>query len=226
LPSEEINPEYMINVTNEPVTQRGFWMHEGNKRTHCIAVGYSGGLNYVYDLASGSLLQVWSGNFMDATKMWQGRGEKQLGAPAGFIVSLHGNAELAVLNDDETIWPTSVSNSDYKQLGYQFDANGFPNFDYQIAGSIVSNKFEKATVNRGLTRQISINGSKDLWFKIADGINIQELPDGTFVVNDESYFIDMGNSSLKPKIRKSNGLDELVIKIPSGEQQLEYSIIW
>ena len=46
------------------------------------------------------------------------------------------------------------------------------------------------------------------------------------MVNDESYFIDFGGNSFEPKIRKSDGLDELILKIPSGEQHLEYSIIW
>jgi len=71
LPNDEVNPEYLIALEKEPITQRGFWMHEGQKRTHCIAVGNPQGIHYSYDLESGSLLQVWNGDFMDATKMWQ-----------------------------------------------------------------------------------------------------------------------------------------------------------
>ncbi len=224
LPNEEVNPNYLITVTDETIAQRGFWMHEGEKRTHCIAVGNPQGVHYSYDLESGSLLQVWNGDFMDATKMWQGRGEKQLGVPAGFIVSLHGDPELAFLKDDNAIWPTLTSN--YKQLSYEFERDGFPTFTSEIGGNKVVNKFVPTSTNRGLKREITVNGSNDIWLKVADGSDIQELPDGTFVVNNESYFIDFGDINLNPKIRESDGNDELVVKIPSGKQQLEYSIIW
>lgn len=224
LPSDEVNPKFMITVEDEPISQRGFWMHEGKKRTHCIAVGNPEGIHYTYDLELGTLVQVWDGSFMDATKMWQGRGEKQLGIPAGFIVSLHGDPELASLKNDDALWPTVTSN--YEQLGYEFDSNRKPIFTYQINGSSISNKFIPSTTNRGLKREITINGLNDIWFKVADGSEIEELADGTFMVNDESYFIDLVGNDFKAEIRRSNGIDELLVKIPSGEQQFEYSIIW
>lgn len=226
LPSEEINPDFLIGVADEPITQRGFWMHEGKKRTHCIAVGSPEGIHYAYDLETGSLLQAWNGDFMDATKMWQGRGEKQLGVPAGFIVSFHGDSELALLKNKNDGWPFTISDRAYKQLDYQFGTDGLPIFSYQIEGVKVSNKLIPSNTNRGLKRVVSISGSKDIWFKVADGIEIQELPDGTFIINNESYFVDFENNNIKPVIRKSSDGDELVVKIPSGEQQLVYSIIW
>jgi hypothetical protein len=226
LTTDVINREYVISIDNEPIAQRGFWMHEESKRTHCIAVGNPQGVHYCYDLEVGSLLQVWSGDFMDATQMWQGRGEKQLAVPVGFVVSLHGDPEIADLKEDTAIWPTMNLNRSYKQLGYEFGSGGYPFFSYQIEGSKVSNRFVPSTENRGLKREIIINGENELWFKVADGSVIKELPDGTFVVNNESYFIDFEINNLNPIIRKSNGLDELLVKIPSGEQQLNYSIIW
>ncbi len=226
LPSEQVNPNFMIALEEEPITQRGFWMHEGEKRTHCIAVGNPQGVHYTYDLELGSLLQVWNGDFMDATKMWQGRGEKQLGRPVGFIVSLHGDAEFATLVDEKEAWPTSVSGLNYKQLGYEFDTDGFPIFSYKIDGSTIFNKLVPAIKNRGLKRSITVSAAQGIWFKVADGSEIEELPDGTFMVNDESYFIEFQSDNLEPKIRKLAGIDELVVRIPSGEQQIEYNIIW
>jgi len=114
----------------------------------------------------------------------------------------------------------------YKQLAYEFDANRVPSFSYKISGSTVFSKLIPTTTERGLKREMSISGSDTIWFKLADGKAIEELPDGTFVVNDESYFIDIARSDQKPIIRKSEGADELLVKIPSGEQQLSYSIVW
>jgi len=226
LPTNEVNPKFMIGLEDSPVTQRGFWMHEGKKRTHCIAVGNPEGIHYSYDLESGSLLQAWSGDFMDATKMWQGRGGKQLGVPAGFTVSSHGDPEFADLKDEKAVWPETISNSKYRQLGYEFGKDGFPVFLYEMSGSKVSQKVLPLPDYRGLNREITVSGSKELWFKIADGEEIKELPDGTFVVNEESYFVDFKYGNLKPKVRKTDGTHELVVKIPTGEQQIAYSIIW
>jgi len=45
LPNEEVNPNYIIALKDEPITQRSFWLHEGKKRTHCISVGSPQGIH-------------------------------------------------------------------------------------------------------------------------------------------------------------------------------------
>lgn len=223
----EINTNYLINPSNETVTQRSFWNHRGKKRTHCISVGHPSGINYTYDLETGSLLQAWSGDFMNATKMWQGRGEKQLGEPLGFVVSLHGDPEFAILNENDAIWPKVLSKQNFKQMGYELDTDRSPIFLYQINGASIKTQIFPKISYRGLNREITIKTEKVIWHKVAEGESIAKLPDGTFVVNDESYFIDFDSGSeLKPEVRKNNMKEELVVKIPSGSQQLNYSIIW
>lgn len=226
--SEETEQNFSIKVDKEPVVQRSFWMHDGEKRTHCISVGIPQGVNYTYDLETGSLLQVWGGDFMDATKMWLSRGQKQLGEPIGFIISLHGDPEFDLLENDDTIWSNnSVQNPQFKQQGYEFDSQGIPTFLYQINGSSVTNKLIPLEVERGLKRLITVDGATDLWYKIAEGERINKLSDGTFIINDESYYIDFDASSgLKPFVRNSNGIDELLVKITENKQNFNYNIIW
>ncbi len=226
--NQEIKQDYSIKVDSEPITQRSFWMHEGEKRTHCISVGMPQRIHYTYDLNTGSLLQVWSGDFMDATKMWQGRGEKQLGEPIGFIVSLHGDPEFALLENKDSQWPDHlIENREFRQQGYEFDAQGIPIFLYQINGSNVTNKMVPSNTERSLTRIVTIDGSSGLWYKVADGEHIQKLPDGTFIVNDESYYVEFDkNSNLKPMIRNNGGRDELLVQVPAGTQNINYNIIW
>ncbi len=223
-PSEEI----FVEVLNEPIAQRSFLMHEGRKRTHCISIGHPLGIHYSYDLALGSLLQVWNGDFIDVTQMWHSRGEKQLGVPIGFKVSSHGDQEFTFLGNDKAKWPNSLTpNGDIKQMGYEFDANGIPTFIHKIKGTTITNTFAPSSGERGLVRTISTDGKHDIWHKIGEGEEIKKLPDGTYVINNESFFIDFsGNESLKPVIRDSNGKMELVLKIPAGKQDINYSIIW
>lgn len=217
----------MVFVFEEPIAQRSFLIHEGTKKTHCISVGNPQGIHYSYDLELGSLLQVWDGGFFDASEMWYGRGEKQLGAAAGFIISLHGDSELAQLTDADATWPNAQISNDYRQLGYEFGVDGYPIFSYQIAGSMVTNTLIPLANSRGLHRKITIGKSKDLWLKLADGESIEKLADGSFLINNESYFIDFTDKeNLKPIIRQNGGRDELIVKIGLEEQQIDYSIIW
>lgn len=218
----------LIEVGEEPVTQRGYMMHKGEKRTHCIAVGDSDHINYSYDLSRGTILQVWQGDFLDVTQMWHLRGTNQLAEPKGFSVSFHGDPDFMVLENKETVWPDSIpSNIKFKPLGYEMGDNDLPAFLHQEEGISISNSFVASKEGRGLVRTISIEGNKDIWHKIAEGESIKQLEDGTYIVNDESYFIDFsGNGDLKPIIRQSNGKDELLLKIPAGSGNITYNIIW
>ncbi|RAJ07578.1 3-keto-disaccharide hydrolase [Arenibacter echinorum] len=223
-PAENI----LIQVLNEPTTQRGFMMHNGEKRTHCIAVGTPENINFSYDLSRESILQVWHGDFLDVTQMWHARGINQLAEPKGFSVSFHGDPDFMILENKDIVWPDSIpSNVNYKQLGYEIEDNGLPVFLVQVEGTSISNTFKPSKNGRGLTRTIAIEGNGDIWHKIAEGESIHKLEDGTFIINDESYFIDFSKkNNLTPLVRHSNGKDELLLKIPAGSKNIKYNIIW
>lgn len=225
LPPEDI---MMIEVADEVEMQRSFWMHDGKKRTHVISVGTPQGIHYAYDLFRGALLQVWDGDFFDATEMWLNRGEKQLGVPAGFTISFHGNPEFAFLSKEDAPWPKNVSDTeDFESTGYTLDSAGLPTFNFQKGNTAIADKMTPSKDMRSLSRTISFNGDTALSHKIAEGAHINKLPDGTYIVNEESYFINFpDNAALRPVVRKSNGNDELIVKIPGGEHSVTYSITW
>jgi len=218
----------MVNATEDVTLQRSFWIHKGKKRTHCISVGTPQGIHYAYDLDNAALLQVWNGSFFDATEMWLNRGEKQLGLPAGFTVSFHGDAQFANMPDASGPWPEFASaQEDFKSGGYTLDDAGLPSFHYKIGTTDIIDAFKPSSDMRALERSIRFNGNTGLAHKLAEGNQIEVLPDGTYIVNDESYFIkfaDLGD--LIPRVRQSNGKDELIVNVPSGAHTLNYTIIW
>jgi len=218
----------LVQVKEEPIAQRGYMMHNGEKRTHCIAVGTPEQLHFSYDLSRESILQVWQGDFLDVTQMWHARGINQLAEVKGFSVSFHGDPDFMILEKEDMVWPDSIpSNVNFKQLGYDIEDNGLPVFLLQVKETVIRNSFKPSENGRGLTRTISIKGDEDIWHKIAEGQSIKKLQDGTFIINDESYFIDFsGNGNLVPLVRNSNGMDELLLKIPAGSQNIKYTIIW
>src|SRR5690606_36979137 len=175
--------DILINVGDEPTMQRGFMMHDGEKRTHCIAIGTPEKINFYYDLSRESILKVWEGDFLDVNQMWHSRGTNQLAVPKGFSVAFHGDPDFMILENKDMIWPDSIpSNIKYKQIGYEIRDNGIPVFLHQIEGTSISNTFIPSEKGRGLTRNIAVNGKEDIWHKIAEGESIHVLEDGTFIV--------------------------------------------
>ncbi|TLP81444.1 DUF1080 domain-containing protein [Maribacter sp. ACAM166] len=218
----------MVNVADEAVLQRSFLLFNGVKRTHCISVGTPQGIHFSYDLTNGAVLKVWDGAFFDATEMWLSRGEKQLGVPAGFTVSFHGDPEFVTLAKPDAEWPDFTTEfTDYKFNGYNLDDVGLPTFRYQKGNTNIADKMTPAIGGRSFNRSISFKGATPVAHKIAAGHQIKKLPNGSYIINDESYFINFSDDlSLKPEIRKSNGNNELIVRIPEGEHKLNYKITW
>jgi len=215
-----------VSVKDEAIVQRSFLRHHGEIRTHCISVGTPEGIHYAYDMNLGSLLSVWSGDdFFDATQMWSARGQEQFGRTGLFTMPMYGYSEFALLKDSSTLWVSK--NEHTKFIAYNFDSNGRPIFTNTIEGTTITNELSPVVKNRGINRSITTDGSKELFHKINEGESIKLLDDGTYVINNDSYFVEFSNEdSLKPFIRKSNGKDELLVKVPSGKQTINYTIIW
>ncbi len=218
----------IIEPKDKPVMQRSFVAHNGVKHTHCISVGTPQGVHYSYNLATGSLLKVWDGSFLNTTHMWLSRGYEQLGEPIGFKVSLHGDLEFAKLENENTLWPIPLpENKGFKQLGYELNEDRMPTFSYEIDGTTVTNSFTIPEGNRQLNRTITTSKARDLWYKIAEGESIKTLANQTYIINNESYYIDFSaNKDLTPIVRTVDGKDELIVKIPNGSNTINYSIIW
>ncbi|MGY6648580.1 3-keto-disaccharide hydrolase [Wenyingzhuangia sp. IMCC45574] len=218
----------IIEPENGIRTQRSFVTHNGIARTHCISVGSPDGTHYSYDLATGSLLKVWDGSFLNTTHMWLTRGLKQLGAPIGFNIEMHGDLEFASLENEHAAWPSpDPENKGLQQLGYEFNEKRIPTFSYKIGNTTISNTFLTNKNKREIKKVINVNADKEIWHKLANGKDIKELSNHTYIVNNESYYIDFsGNTSFNPIIRTNNGKQELLVKVPVGVNKIVYKIIW
>ena len=217
-----------LNANNETVMQRSFLIHEDEKRTHCISVGTPEKIHYSYDLAFGSLIQAWGGDFLEVSKMWLARGIQQLGEPLGVPIARHGDPDFAFLKDEKSVWPDSIpTNTKYRQLGYTVDANGTPTFEIALNDAFVKNKFVPSDTLRSLNRIIEVETKNDIWHKLAEGSIIETLPNNSYAIDDKKYFLNFsGNQEYTPVIRKSNNKEELLVKIPQGKQKITYKITW
>jgi hypothetical protein len=188
---------------------------------HAISVGSPSNLHYTYDLEKGAIIQVWRGDFLDATPMWHDRGDG----------SSRPRGSLTVLGDDMLLgkagsasWVTDTTGSGFRQRGYILDESDVPTFQYQAFGSTVTD-YISVVNNQYFERVVKVaNPAKDLVGRVAEGSSIEKVSDGLYAVNNKSYYIRLATKNIKPVIRGANGAQELLVPLQGGE--LKYAILF
>jgi mono/diheme cytochrome c family protein len=191
-----------VVVRDKPEILRTFM--PDNAGTRCVAVGFPGGINTVFDSHQGRLAYAWAGNFLDVKPVWDGRGgnpARLLGtkfytAPAGFpwaITDPSGTPDFDKLAKDPAYGGSLKDGEAFTGVmavrfkGYTTDDAGRPTFKYQLTpddGKTVlavteAPKPGTASVVNGLTRQFSVSGPKGkaVWFHAATSAKEPKLID-------------------------------------------------
>lgn len=193
--------------------------------THAISVGLPGRLAYGYNLSNGALYQVWKGGFLDATPMWNSRGDGSSRA-LGSVIALADRPALALLANAQQAWPDSLpANAAYRPRGYRLDEAGLPTFRYDLYGGTVEDRLATGTSGSILQRRLQtqdVNGS--LYHLAARGKDIVHQ-DGDYYRVDGRYFIRLPEKSpVKAQIRTVDGQQELLLPVTNNE--LLYEIVW
>ena len=179
----------VVTVKNRPEVLRTFLPDGAGSKA--IAVGYPGGVSVAFDAAQCRLGYAWSGNFLDASPVWNNRGgsparllgSKFWSAPAGFPwhvtegKTLPDIARRAVdpthgvpLPDDRFHDGPRLVHFD----GYSLDSTGNPRFRYSLLDAdgkpllTIAEKPEPlpVTIASGLRRRFTVDltGKQSVWF--------------------------------------------------------------
>jgi hypothetical protein len=227
-PDDNPDAPILVSAGDGPKLLRAFIDFKGDRSkrlTHTIGVGEPSKINYVYDLRAGNLVCAWRGEFVDATPMWNDRGDGSF-RPRGAAQYLFMNQPLALLADERAAFPLSGDENEFRGKGYQIDeATGRPVFKYTYKGLEVEDKIVPEDENRILTREVAIKSGtqQGLYFKLAEGNSIQVMPDGSYAVDDKQYYVKVIAPS-NAIIRDSNGKKELVV--PVSGSSIRYSLVW
>jgi hypothetical protein len=217
MPERVPAPLIAVQSTNTPEIVRSFMEHNNKKLTHVVSVGDPHQVHYSYDLLQGGLLQVWKGDFLNATEMWYERGEPQTATALGAAITLAGNCPIY----EPTNTKDSITAYTYK--GYSLDAKGLPTFKYEYKQQKITDHISVLENRNGLTRTITISeATQNGFIRIAQDPSIKSIGNGLYVVGDHRYFI-----SVDPSIRTSieNYLGQQVLLVPASNK-INYSIIW
>ncbi|WP_229203928.1 family 16 glycoside hydrolase [Dyadobacter alkalitolerans] len=220
-----VNDPILISAGTNNVTRSFMDFKKGKEKrqrvVHAVSVGSPTNLHYTYDLDKGAVLQVWRGEFLDATPMWHDRGDGS-SRPRG-SVTLLGN-DMVLGKSAKGKWQADTTGSGYRPKGYVLDDQDVPTFQYQAFGSAVTD-YLSVVNNQYFERIIKVNNpSKDLVARLADGSNIEKVADGLYAVDNKSYYIQLADKSVKPEIRSADGSQELLVPVTNGE--VKYSILF
>ncbi len=142
---------YELTPTDRPILLRTFMPNAG---THTIAVGSPHKIHFAFDAEQVRLAELWKGRFLDAEGTWFVRsappanplGEAQMSLPAG--------PDIAVLESEDSPWPTNAEAAGVKFRGYRIDKQGTPTFLYEVGSLQVSDQIVAAD-HHTLRRTIS-----------------------------------------------------------------------
>jgi hypothetical protein len=228
-----INP-IILEPKTEPVLLRSFEWHRGVKRTTVLSVADPTGVHYSYDLAQGTPFYVWRGPFLETTQMWHDRGEDQISRPVGSVLDLAGAPTVAFLGDASAAWPDSITDErQLKRLGFQLDKAGRPTIRSQVRGVTVEDAIRPDSSGRALRRELRMRApaaaeTSGLHVLLARGKTIARMSDGSYAVDDKSYFVTLPAGAPQPVVREQPGRAELLVPVrfDRGEATVAYSIVW
>ncbi|HEU4723147.1 MAG TPA: family 16 glycoside hydrolase [Gemmatimonadaceae bacterium] len=228
-----INP-IILEAKTEPVLLRSFEWHRGVKRTTVLSVADPTGVHYSYDLAQGTPFYVWRGPFLETTQMWDGRGEDQISRPVGSVLDLAGAPTVAFLGDASAAWPDSITDErQLRRLGFQLDKAGRPTIRSQVRDVTVEDAIRPDSGGPWLRRELRLRApasaeTAGLHVLLAQGKRITRESDGSYAVDDKSYFITLPAGAPQPVVREQNGRAELLVpvRLDRGEATVAYSIVW
>ncbi len=219
LASKQSDP--ILVHADKPIALRSFMdfkkipEDENHRVVHAISVGHPSGLHYTYDMDNASLVQAWRGDFLDATPMWENRGDGS-SRPLGKALPL-GVDFLVNKSPAEGSWIADSSGSGYKPLGYKMMEYGLPTFMFNAFGASATDEIrvkDGKTLERTLTFEKAPSG---LMAKIADGSKIEKVSGDLYTVGDKAYFVKAANA----KIRNADGMQQLVLPISNGKVTYE-----
>lgn len=218
------NPILMSRV-GEPTVHRSFLTIQGRKLPHAVSVGDPSGIHYSMDLENGSIAQVWKGDFMDVTPMWEDRGNG-MALPMGSVMVMAAGPTVAPLADANAAWPPMLTTPEendtkkYRFRGYDLDAAGRPTFRYEVNGVAIEDQIRPDGEGKFLTRELRVAGAPaGMYVRLAAGTDIAPVSEGLFVV-DGKYYV---RTAAKPTIRNAASGKELVMPVGGTVQ---YEIMW
>ncbi|MFC5623740.1 3-keto-disaccharide hydrolase [Algoriphagus winogradskyi] len=181
----------LVDADETPVLRSFRDVPNTPRLSHVVSVASKAQVNYAYDLETGTLIQVWRGEFLDATPMWNSRGNG-VSVPLGAVINLAAPAINAVSSDYSAL-------EEFRTKGYQL-INGSEDviFSYLLSGQSVKDEIKVLESGKGISRTVS--GIGNGFYKIAAGTEIQKINKGYYLLPETGVYLEYDESSYGPPV--------------------------
>lgn len=202
----------LVDTRETPVLRSFIEIPGGKKVSHGISVSSATGASYSYDLNSGQLLRVWRGGFLDATPMWDSRGNG-VSRPVGVVTELSDNSPL--LHQDDL----SPLVKEWQAKGYQILGDGAVKFLSQSQDGIeLKDQIQVRADGKGVDRTVELSGNPaPAKIRVAPGKVLTQVSNELFLIEDSGIYLKV--SGQKPQV----GADGIFLPITST---LTYTLLF
>jgi hypothetical protein len=160
----------LVDEKRTPILRSFIDLPDGVRITHGISVSSQEKVHYSYDLNKGQIMQIWRGEFLDATPMWNNRGNG-VSKPLGAVIYVK-NPEKNLIEKE------FQSSSKFKPQGYRIKDGGIE-FQFENLGLKFRDFISARQDGKGLDRKLTTEGSTaNKLFSIAESSEIKKVKEG------------------------------------------------
>jgi len=212
------------NAQRGPNDFMGFKDQNRKRVVHAVQVGDPARLHYTYDLDNGAVAQLWKGEFLYTSPMWDDRGDGS-SRPRGAVLAFD---DVQTVVEKSKLFDLTTSQNDpepsFRPHGYDLDESGRPTFRYTLAGMEAEDQLRTSDgkkLNRTLTFSKIPAGNTHV-VRLAVGKSIEKTDDTTWAVDGHRYYLQVPKGS-NPTLETYGGISVLYVPVSA---KVEYAWAW
>lgn len=188
----------LVDSEDVPVLRSFIQVPDAPTVSHGISISSPSGTHFSYDLNSNQIIRVWRGGFLDATPMWNSRGNG-VSRPMGAVVELNQGDELFYTSSFAPIA------DELKSKGYQILGPGSVEFTaVSESGNEFKDKVQVLEGGKGIARTITYSDvPADTWIKVAPGQVLVAIDRGLYWIEDSGLFLSI-SEKIQPEVQNGS----------------------
>jgi hypothetical protein len=194
LSSPAIDPGYFpdpiyVDTDATPVLRSFIKLPDGKNLSHAVSVSSKPGVHFSYDLSSQQLIRVWRGQFLDATPMWNDRGNG-ISLPLGVVTNLNTGTMLFQESADLGL----------KSAGYEVKGDGDMVFKGKTeTGNIFTDHLKVKADGTGIERTIHLSGAPlGSSIQVVAGGGLKKISETIYLIEEIGLYLQVADKGVIP----------------------------
>ena len=198
-----------VDTDQTPVLRSFIEMPDRGKISHAVSVSSKAGIHFSYDLSTGRLIRVWRGMFLDATPMWNNRGNG-VSRPLGNLTYLNSSSKADPI----------LGSSSFTPKGYQILGDGQIRFLADTQTGEFTDQVQLHSDGKGLTRTLKRSSGQAMEIPVLEGTSLKQVRENFYWIEDAGLYLQLADKSIKPFV---NSQGQVVLPFAA---ELTYTLLF